>query len=130
MIELEDLSLAVGDFCLDRISLCMKKGEYVVLLGPSGAGKTVLLETIAGIRVPDAGKITINGNTMEGVPPEHRGTSLVYQDYSLFPHMTVARNVGYGMKMHHTDPQNITGLVEDLLSGFGISALRTGIPAP
>jgi ABC-type Fe3+/spermidine/putrescine transport system ATPase subunit len=128
MIELEDLSLAVGDFCLEQICLTMKKGEYVVLLGPSGAGKTVLLETIAGIRVPDAGKISINGKNMDGVPPEHRGASLLYQDYSLFPHLTVAQNVGYGMKMHHTDPKNRTGLVEELLAEFGISALRDRYP--
>ncbi|RPI35464.1 MAG: ATP-binding cassette domain-containing protein [Methanoregulaceae archaeon] len=127
-MELKDLSATIGDFRLDRISLSMAKGEYVVLLGPSGAGKTVLLEIIAGIRVADQGKISINGKNMDGVPPEHRGVALVYQDYSLFSHMTVARNVAYGMSMQKTDPLRIPGLVDELLTEFGISALRDRYP--
>ncbi len=128
MIALEDLSLSLGDFRLDRISLSMADGEYVVLLGPSGSGKTLLLETIAGIRIPTWGKIRINGNDMTGVSPEHRGAALVYQDFSLFPHMTVAKNVSYGMTMQKTDPHSIPGLVDGLLADFGISALRDRYP--
>jgi molybdate/tungstate transport system ATP-binding protein len=128
MIALEDISLSIDGFRLDRISLCAAKGEYLVLLGPSGAGKTVLLEIIAGIRVPDKGSVSINGKNMAGIPPEHRRTALVYQDYSLFPHLTVAENIEYGMKMQKADPQSIAKRVENLLSDFGIASLRDRYP--
>ena len=124
MIVLEDLSLAIGDFRLGPDQSLHGSGGVPGILGPSGAGKTVLLETIAGIRIPECGKIRINGNDMAGVSPEHRGAALVYQDFSLFPHMTVAKNVAYGMTMQKTDPLSIPGLVEGLLADFGISALR------
>ena len=99
MIALEQVSLALGEFSLRDINLSIGRGEYLVIMGPSGAGKTVLLETIAGLRTPDAGKISFSQRDMSGVPPEHRGTALVYQDYSLFPHMTAAENIAFGLKM-------------------------------
>jgi ABC-type Fe3+/spermidine/putrescine transport system ATPase subunit len=128
MIVLEDLSLTTGDFRLDRISLSVAKGEYRVLLGPTGAGKTVLLEIIAGIRVPDQGTISINGKNMEGVPPEHRGAALVYQDYSLFPHMTVTENIGFGLKQGHKDQKEQEQIVSDLLSRFRLLSFRDRYP--
>jgi len=128
MIELEDLCVTIDDFRLEKITLSIAPGEYVVLLGPSGAGKTVLLETIAGIREPDHGKISINGKEMNDIPPEHRGVALVYQDYSLFPHMTVGENVEYGIKMHRIDPGTYQGRIERLLSDLGISSLRDRYP--
>ena len=99
MIELEQVSLALGEFSLRDVNLRISKGEYLVLLGPSGAGKTVLLEVIAGLRAADSGTVTINQRDVSGVQPEHRGTALVYQDYSLFPHMTAAENIAYGLKI-------------------------------
>jgi molybdate/tungstate transport system ATP-binding protein len=128
MIALEDLSVAVGNFRLDRISLQISDREYLVLLGPSGAGKTVVLEAIAGLRVPDSGMVTINRRNMAGVPPEHRGTALVYQDYSLFPHMTVAENVAYGLKMQKRSVLETVDRVDALLTDFGISSLKNRYP--
>ena len=107
LIALEDLSVVVGDFRLDRITIEAGDGEYLVLLGPSGAGKTVLLEVIAGLRAPDTGTVTVNRQDMDDVPPEHRGIGLVYQDYSLFPHMTAAENIAYGLKLQKRPVQAI-----------------------
>jgi thiamine transport system ATP-binding protein len=85
-IALENVSLEVGD------------GELVALVGPSGCGKTTLLRLIAGFEAPDAGDILFNGRSVLGVPPERRGIGLVFQNYALFPHMTVFQNVAYGLK--------------------------------
>lgn len=128
MIALEDLSVAVGDFRLDRITIEAGDGEYLVLLGPSGAGKTLLLEVIAGLRTPVTGNVTINQRDMAGISPEHRGTALVYQDYSLFPHMTAAENVAYGLKLQKRPVPEIRERVDALLENFGISLLRDRYP--
>jgi len=91
-IALENVSLAVGD------------GELVALVGPSGCGKTTLLRLIAGFEAPDAGDILFDGRSVLGVPPERRGIGLVFQNYALFPHMTVFQNVAYGLKFRPTPP--------------------------
>jgi ABC-type Fe3+/spermidine/putrescine transport system ATPase subunit len=128
LIALEDLSVVVGDFRLDRITIEAGDGEYLVLLGPSGAGKTVLLEVIAGLRAPDTGTVTVNRKDMDDVPPEHRGIGLVYQDYSLFPHMTAAENIAYGLKLQKRPVQAIIDRVDTLLAELGISSLRDRYP--
>lgn len=128
MIELKDLSVAMGDFRLDRVTLEAGDGDYFVLLGPSGAGKTVLLELIAGLRIPDAGVVVLNRTDMTGVLPEHRHTALVYQDYSLFPHMTAAENIAFGLKMQKRAAHEIRKRVDTLLADFRISSLRDRYP--
>jgi len=128
MIALEDLSVSMGDFRLERITVDVVDGEYLVILGPSGAGKTVLLEIIAGLRTPDTGKVTVNKRNMAGVLPEHRGVALVYQDYSLFPHMTAAENITYGLKMQKRSVPEIRERVDTLLENFGISSLKDRYP--
>ena len=128
LIALEDLSVVVGDFHLDRITIEADDGEYLVVLGPSGAGKTVLLEVIAGLRAPDSGTVTVNRQDMINVPPEHRSIGLVYQDYSLFPHMTAAENIAYGLKLQKRPVQVIHERVETLLAELGISSLKDRYP--
>jgi molybdate/tungstate transport system ATP-binding protein len=128
MIVLEQVSLMLGEFSLRDVSLRISKGEYLVLLGPSGAGKTVLLEVIAGLRIPETGTVTINERNVGGILPEHRGTALVYQDYSLFPHMTAAENIAYGMKMQKRSVNEIRKRVDDLLADLGISSLKDRYP--
>jgi thiamine transport system ATP-binding protein len=91
-IALENVSLEVGD------------GELVALVGPSGCGKTTLLRLIAGFEAPDAGDILFDGRSVLGVPPERRGIGLVFQNYALFPHMTVFQNVAYGLKFRPNPP--------------------------
>ena len=128
LIALEDLSVAVGNFRLDRITIEAGDGEYLLLLGPSGAGKTVLLEVIAGLRAPDTGTVTVNRQDMDDMPPEHRGIGLVYQDYSLFPHMTVAENIAYGLKLQKKPAYAIRERVDTLLAELGISSLKDRYP--
>ncbi|MGB9938487.1 ATP-binding cassette domain-containing protein [Methanosarcina sp.] len=99
MIEIESLSRKWKNFALDNLSLKIESGEYFVILGPTGAGKTLLLELIAGFHSPDCGKIRIEGKDVTHLPPEKHGLAFVYQDYSLFPHMSVKKNIEFGMRM-------------------------------
>ena len=84
---------------LDDVSLEIAAGEYIVLLGPSGCGKTTLLNLIGGFDAPSSGQISIGGRSMAGVAPKDRPTTTVFQDYALFPHMTLAENVAFGLRM-------------------------------
>lgn len=106
MIEIDGLRVRAGDFALGPVSLSVAAGEYFVLLGPSGAGKTVLLETVAGLRRPTAGRVLLGGKDAAGLPPEHRDVGFVYQDALLFPHLDVAGNIGFGLR-----PASAAGLV-------------------
>ena len=94
-LELIGISKTLGDFTLHEFSLTVKEGAYFVLLGPSGVGKSVLLETIAGLCAPDSGGIFWKGVDVTKQPPENRGFALVYQDYALFPHLSVLENIAY-----------------------------------
>ena len=85
------------------IDLAVSPGEFVTLLGPSGCGKTTTLNMIAGFLEPSAGRIIMNGLPVEGLPPFRRNVGLVFQDYALFPNMTVAENVAFGLRMRQTD---------------------------
>lgn len=98
MIELKDLSLQLGNFCLKEINLSIDTGEFFVLLGPTGTGKTVLLESIAGLKPLSRGNIIINGKDISKHKPEERNISICYQDLALFPHMRVKDNIKYGLK--------------------------------
>jgi ABC-type Fe3+/spermidine/putrescine transport system ATPase subunit len=97
VIETKDLFKAWKGFSIKDINIKVKRGEYFIILGPTGAGKTLLLELIAGIHVPDRGKVFLYGKDVTRLPPEKRGVALVYQDYMLFPHMNVEKNIGYGL---------------------------------
>jgi iron(III) transport system ATP-binding protein len=105
-VEIEALSKSFGDAAaLDRLSLTIAHGSLVCLLGPSGCGKTTTLRLVAGFLDPDAGTIRVGGRTLSQpgrcVPPERRGMSMIFQSYALWPHMTVAENVAYGLKLRH-----------------------------
>lgn len=97
MLELQSLSKHLGEFTISDLSLTVEEGEYFVVLGPSGAGKTVLIEMIAGLIRPDRGRILWRGADITHTPPEKRKFTVMYQDYALFTHMNVARNIGYGL---------------------------------
>ncbi|MBN1321556.1 MAG: ATP-binding cassette domain-containing protein [Thermoleophilia bacterium] len=98
MIRLEGLRVQAGGFLLAIEGLSLEAGEYVMLLGPTASGKTVLLETVAGLRRPQSGRIWFGEREVTGEVPEKRGAGLVYQDYALFPHLTVAENIGFGLR--------------------------------
>ncbi|HEU5431070.1 MAG TPA: ABC transporter ATP-binding protein, partial [Thermomicrobiales bacterium] len=84
---------------VDRLELAVARGEFLSLLGPSGCGKTTTLRIIGGLDAPSAGTIRIAGRDVTDVPANRRPTSIVFQDYALFPHMTVRDNVAFGLKM-------------------------------
>src|SRR5579859_386966 len=99
-ILLKDLSKHFGDTAaVDHVTLSVAAGELFFLLGPSGCGKTTLLRMIAGFVRPDAGQIHFAGDDITDRPPRVRGAALVFQTYALWPHMTVAKNVAYGLKV-------------------------------
>ena len=84
---------------LDDVNLTIADGEFLALLGPSGSGKTTLLRALAGLEFVDCGDIIINGRSMRGVPARERGVGFVFQHYALFRHMTIARNVAFGLEV-------------------------------
>lgn len=113
MLIIDSVSKNLGEFSLTDVSLSIGDGEYFIILGPTGAGKTILLETIAGIYNPDAGRILLNGRDITDVPARDRNIGMVYQDYMLFPHLTVEANIGFGLKSRRADPAFISGKVQE-----------------
>ncbi len=100
MLCVEDLTVELGAFRLEGVDLDLAATDYYVLLGASGAGKTVVLESIAGLLCPSRGRIQLDGNEISRRPIRHRGIGLVYQDRALFPHLSVARNIAYALRGH------------------------------
>jgi len=98
-VQIRDLWVDLKEFQLREVALDIAAGEYFVVLGPTGAGKTVLLETIAGLFSPRSGRVLIDGEDVTRVPPERRGIGFVYQDYMLFPHLNVAENISFGLSL-------------------------------
>jgi putative spermidine/putrescine transport system ATP-binding protein len=101
---------------VDDLDLTLKTSEFLTLLGPSGSGKTTTLMMVAGLQQPDAGRIMLNGASMENLPPYRRDIGMVFQNYALFPHMTVRRNVAFPLEMRRTPTAEITRLVDDALA--------------
>ncbi|WP_287681242.1 ATP-binding cassette domain-containing protein [Methanobacterium sp.] len=113
-LEVRNLSVDLGQFHLDNVSLNLEKNDYLVIIGPTGSGKSVLLETIAGFFSPDDGQIFLEGNEITNLTPENRGISIVYQDYVLFPHMNVFDNIAYGLKKKTNDKDIIESKVKNI----------------
>lgn len=97
-LQLCAVSKRLGEYYLPGLDLTIEQGEYFVLMGPSGVGKTLLLEIIAGLLPPDSGQILWNGQEITSQPPEARRFAMAYQDHALFPHMDVSKNIGYGLR--------------------------------
>lgn len=122
MLELRGITITAGDFRLENINLAVADGEFHVLLGPTGTGKTLLLETVAGLLSPVRGEVWLDGRNVTGVAPERRGISYVPQDLALFPHLTVRGNVTYGIKCHPL-AGDLGGHVDRLVRITGIGHL-------
>jgi len=114
---------------VDGVSLAVEAGEVLTLLGPSGCGKTTVLQSIAGFVLPDAGDIRIDGQSILGIAPEKRRTAMLFQQYALFPHMSVRDNVGFGLRMARTPKGEATRRVEEALRLVRIESLADRRPA-
>jgi molybdate/tungstate transport system ATP-binding protein len=123
MIEIRNLSVKLGVFALHDISLTVKRGEYFILLGPTGAGKTILLESIAGVQQIQAGEIWLGGKNVTKMEPEQRRASIVYQDHMLFPHHSVQENIIFGPKMRREKPGQIATALNRVVKLLGIEYL-------
>jgi ABC-type Fe3+/spermidine/putrescine transport system ATPase subunit len=123
MLEIERLGITAGDFSLSELSLTVERGEYLVLLGPTGAGKTLLLEVLSGLLSPRVGNLRWDGQELTGLPPEHRPLAVVFQDHALFPHLSVAENIGYGPKVRRVPRAQRETRVTRLARMMGIEAL-------
>jgi putative spermidine/putrescine transport system ATP-binding protein len=120
-VELETLHRSFGDVvALDGISISLEEGEFVSLLGPSGCGKTTALRLVAGFDRPNSGRIVVAGKDMTRVPPSKRDMGMVFQAYSLFPNMSAARNVEYGLKIRGTAREKREAKVAELLELVGL----------
>jgi thiamine transport system ATP-binding protein len=117
-LDLSGVTKRYGDAtALNDVSLTIDDGEFFTLVGPSGCGKTTTLRLVAGFESPTAGRITFDGRDVRGVPPEARGIGVVFQNYALFPHMSVAENVSYGLRFSDPPGGVSTGeRVSELLS--------------
>jgi molybdate/tungstate transport system ATP-binding protein len=122
----QELSLRLGGFALNHLDFSVDPGEILVMLGPNGAGKSLTLETIAGFHRPDAGRIVIGGRDVTLLPPERRNVGLLFQDFGLFPHLSVARNVAVGLRTPRRRAPS-RGLAE-LLADLGIAHLARRNP--
>ncbi|HOE93536.1 MAG TPA: ABC transporter ATP-binding protein [Methanofastidiosum sp.] len=123
MIRVKDISNNWGEFELKNVSLEVKQGEYFVILGPTGSGKTLLLELIVGLYIPNKGKIFIEGKDITYEVPEKRNLGFLYQDYSLFPHFSVRKNIEYGMKLRNMSKTEIDNKLKELSKMFKIQNL-------
>ena len=115
-VSVEGVSRSYGGVrVVDDVSLTVAQGEFVVLLGPSGCGKTTTLRMIAGFVDPDAGRIAIGDEDVTHMAPRLRNVGMVFQNYALFPNMTVAENIGFGLRQHRVPRATIAARVTELL---------------
>ncbi len=116
-LELKNIkkSFTAGETVLDHISLAVGKGEFITLLGSSGCGKTTTLRIIAGLEQPDEGSVWLDGREVTGLDPNQRDVNTVFQNYALFPHMNVAENIGYGLKLKKVPKAEIKKKVAQML---------------
>jgi molybdopterin-binding protein len=128
MIRIENISKDLGEFFLRDVWLEINDDEYFVILGPTGAGKSILLETMAGIYRPDKGKIILDDRDITHIPPRERNIGMVYQDYTLFPFLTVEENIAFGLKTRKMREDEIKRKVDELEELLDIAHLAHRYP--
>jgi sulfate transport system ATP-binding protein len=130
MITVEGVTKTYGDFrALDAVSLEIASGSLTSLLGPSGSGKSTLLRVIAGLELPDAGAVLIDGEDVTGVAPQQRGIGFVFQHYAAFKHMTVRANVAFGLTVRKRPKAEIAARVDELLGIVGLDGYADRYPS-
>jgi thiamine transport system ATP-binding protein len=122
-LRLDGVALRAGAFALRDVSLDLPPGSYGVLLGPSGSGKSLLLQAVAGLCALDAGRILVAGREVGALPPEARGVGLVFQRDTLFPHLDVRGNLEFGLRAHGVAPAERQRRVEELVELLGLSEI-------
>ncbi|MEO5723713.1 MAG: ABC transporter ATP-binding protein [Ilumatobacteraceae bacterium] len=123
-LDVRDVTVAFGSrTVLERFTETIGRGEVVALLGPSGSGKSTLLRVIAGLLVPDAGTVRLDGADLTTMPAHRRNIGLVFQDEQLFPHLDVAGNVGFGLRMHGIGRRQTAERVAEVLTLVGLAGL-------
>ncbi len=128
-VEVSGLSKTFGPVvAVDAVDLTIDSGTYFVLLGPSGGGKTTLLRLVGGFAKPTAGRVLLHGRDVSDLPPDKRPTTMVFQSYALFPHMTVERNVGYGLRLQKLPKDEIGRKVDRMLELVGLTGLGERMP--
>jgi len=129
-LEIAAVSKRYGSVtALESCSLSMNRGEILALLGPSGCGKSTLLNIIAGFETSDTGSIRLRGRSLNDVVPHRRDVAMVFQNYALFPHMTVAENIAYGLYPRRLDATTIRARIDEMLALLKLSGLETRYPA-
>jgi molybdate/tungstate transport system ATP-binding protein len=120
MIDIDRVHIRLPGFALQDINLTVDKGEFFSLIGPTGAGKTLILESIAGLIQPTEGRIRIAGRDVTRLPPEKRGVGIVYQDQALFPHLSVRENIRYGVRYQKTAGSDFPEVFDFLVGQLGL----------
>jgi sulfate transport system ATP-binding protein len=129
-IEAQSVTKRFGDFlAVDDVSISVPAGSLTALLGPSGSGKSTLLRVISGLEQPDAGRVVIEGSDVTGLPPQRRGIGFVFQHYAAFKHMTVHKNVAFGLEIRRRPRAEVKARVEELLDLVQLSGLAKRYPA-
>jgi len=127
-LKIEDLHLNLGEFFLQEIFITLQQGDYLAVIGPTGAGKTLLLESIIGFWKPDRGRIHLVGKDITDELPEKRRIGIVYQDYVLLPHFTVYENIAYGLKKKEKEKKRIREKVNRMAAALQIDHLLHRTP--
>jgi molybdopterin-binding protein len=128
VIAIRDLKVDLGDFLLRNINLNIERGEYFIILGPTGAGKTVLLEAIAGFYPVLEGEVWIDGREITSLNPEKRGIGIVYQDQAIFPHLSVKENIAFGLRLRRYSRQEIEANINAMAGIVGVLHLLERSP--
>lgn len=130
LIRIDSVSRSFGDVvALDNVSIDIRENEFFALLGPSGCGKTTLLRVLAGFEEPDSGTVTLAGSDLLALAPNRRPINLMFQSYALFPHMSVEKNIAYGLEREHLSKVDVRSRVDEVLETVGLVDKAKSRPA-
>src|SRR5262245_34253538 len=129
-VRMQGVSKSYGDIAaLEPLDLDVREGEFMTLLGPSGCGKTTTLRLIAGFIMPTAGRVFIGMQDVTSLPPQKREIGMVFQDYALFPHLTIAENIGFGLVERRVKRRDIESRVRELLNLIRLPGIENRFPS-